>query len=155
MLYRHEACLTILHIVNASVFQCLLHWAKNIIQQLNPQYIFCSNQFAISVDCEWSRFSDWSECSVSCGGGIQRRRRTVLVEAERGGRRCIGRTEETRICNSKICPTPAGENLINCQQFSIFCSLFLPKVMLKISLITDERNVIISSVLNDNHTASK
>ena len=64
----------------------------------------------ISVDCEWSRFSDWSECSVSCGGGIQRRRRTVLVEAERGGRRCIGRSEETRICNSKLCPTPAGAN---------------------------------------------
>ena len=86
------------------------------------EFTFILIRFVISVDCEWSRFSDWSECSVSCGGGIQRRRRTILVEADRGGRRCVGRSEETRICNSKSCPRPAGNILTNFKILPIFPS---------------------------------
>ena len=86
------------------------------------KFIVTLKRFVISVDCEWSRFSDWSECSVSCGGGIQRRRRTILVEADRGGRRCAGRSEETRICNSRSCPRPAGKILTNYKILLIFPS---------------------------------
>ncbi len=65
--------------------------------------------FCSAVNCEWSRFSDWGECSVSCGGGIQQRRREVLVQAENGGRRCVGRAEESRICNPHSCAGKAKE----------------------------------------------
>ena len=104
--YHHRDLSIGMGLVSNLVLNCIICVTSLFIAQ--RQSFFAEHQFAISVDCEWSRFSDWSECSVSCGGGIQRRRRTVLVEAERGGRRCIGRTEETRICKTDICPNPAG-----------------------------------------------
>ena len=104
--YHHRDLSIGMGLVSNLVLNCIICVTSLFIAQ--RQSFFAEHQFAISVVCEWSRFSDWSECSVSCGGGIQRRRRTVLVEAERGGRRCIGRTEETRICKTDICPNPAG-----------------------------------------------
>eukprot|EP00095_Tigriopus_kingsejongensis_P001320 maker-scaffold249_size238305-snap-gene-1.12 protein:Tk01320 transcript:maker-scaffold249_size238305-snap-gene-1.12-mRNA-1 annotation:"PREDICTED: hemicentin-1-like" len=61
------------------------------------------------VDCEWSNYGDWSRCSASCGGGVESRERTVLTEARNGGRRCIGRNRETRICNAESCSTTTEE----------------------------------------------
>ena len=40
------------------------------------------------VDCELSEWSDWSECSVTCGSGMQVRVRSILTEPADGGRKC-------------------------------------------------------------------
>ncbi len=54
------------------------------------------------VDCQWS---EWSECSVNCGGGIQTR--TIKTEAQGGGEQCIGSFQQT--CNTNPCPWRRGE----------------------------------------------
>lgn len=56
------------------------------------------------MDCLWSNYGDWSSCSVSCGRGVQQRKRMILQEAESGGRSCQGEATETRPCLSRACP---------------------------------------------------
>lgn len=48
----------------------------------------------------WSPFS---ECSVSCGEGLQVRTREVAVEPVSGGNPCSS-TEEKQRCNNGGCP---------------------------------------------------
>jgi len=56
-------------------------------------------------DGGWSDFGDWSECSASCAGGIQKRTRSCTNPAPaNGGAECVGETEETRECNTGPCP---------------------------------------------------
>ena len=52
------------------------------------------------VDCVWSAFGDWGDCSVTCGpGGVERRRRKMLQQAKGGGRPCRSEDAvETRLC---------------------------------------------------------
>ena len=61
------------------------------------------------MDCMWSRFGEWSQCSASCGGGTQRRSRRVLLDATGGGRRCSGKSEETKSCNLNSCNIGKGK----------------------------------------------
>lgn len=59
-----------------------------------------------SADCVVGSWSEWSDCSVSCGGpGAQRRTREVKSRAKQGGSPCP-KLEETRDgCNANIpCP---------------------------------------------------
>merc|ERR1719443_630320 len=54
------------------------------------------------TDCELSHWSDFSDCSAKCGGGIQMRSRQILVQAENGGAQC-GATSENRECGVESC----------------------------------------------------
>ena len=60
------------------------------------------------IDCLWSGFSDWSECSSSCGEGVQTRSRKILQPAESGGNECTGKEREERICIMKPCKGKTG-----------------------------------------------
>ena len=60
--------------------------------------------FSGPVNCLWSGFGDWSECSVSCGQGTQQRKRMVLQKASNGGQTCSGASKETRTCLKEACP---------------------------------------------------
>ena len=53
----------------------------------------------ILVDCKWS---NWSECSASCGFAIQQR--TVLKEAQNDGQQCQGKS--LRYCRQEACSKP-------------------------------------------------
>jgi len=55
------------------------------------------------VDCVLSDWSPWSACTVTCGGGVQTRTRTVLVPPAFGGAPC-GPLVETQPCNTQPCP---------------------------------------------------
>ena len=72
-------------------------------------------------DCEFKRYDyypgqvlcgpvrqveegQWSDCSQDCGGGWQRRSRTVKQKAAFGGKQCDGCAAETRACNTHNCP---------------------------------------------------
>ena len=60
--------------------------------------------FIFSVHCKWSSWGRWSECSKSCGGGSQEKRRTEATTAKYGGRECRGRNNRTRSCKTQHCP---------------------------------------------------
>lgn len=58
----------------------------------------------LSVDCEWSRFGNWSSCSKSCGVGIKTRKRHKIKMAFHGGKECHGKYEKVAQCNQQDCP---------------------------------------------------
>ncbi|CAF0766279.1 unnamed protein product [Rotaria sordida] len=57
--------------------------------------IICSNEIS-----RLSNWSEWDVCSKSCGGGIQKRRRTCLSN----GGKCNECLDEIRLCNELPCP---------------------------------------------------
>ncbi|UJR23891.1 hypothetical protein I4U23_026863 [Adineta vaga] len=61
---------------------------------------FCPEIICSSDSSRLSVWSEWDECSKSCGNGIQKRRRTCLSNNES----CNECLEETRVCNESPCP---------------------------------------------------
>ncbi|KAK2164299.1 hypothetical protein LSH36_66g05030 [Paralvinella palmiformis] len=51
----------------------------------------------------WSAWGAWSECSVTCAGGKQKRKRECTVPLY-GGQPCLGHNVELRPCASTPCP---------------------------------------------------
>lgn len=58
----------------------------------------------VLVDGGFSEWDDWTECSVSCGGGGQTRTRRCDNPAPQfGGLDCVGDMTECQACNIKPC----------------------------------------------------
>ena len=55
------------------------------------------------VDGEWSLWTKWSMCNVTCAGGLQHRYRICTLTAH-GGSDCNGTAEEYTECNTDPCP---------------------------------------------------
>ena len=62
-----------------------------------------------SVDCQWSTWSNWTDCSATCGGGTQLRSRLVEQVAQNGGLICSGSLVESKACNTQTCVPPQGK----------------------------------------------
>ena len=56
------------------------------------------------VDCQWSTYGEWSECSKSCEGGFMTSNRTKIGEPMFGGKECDGNETRTEVCNMNSCP---------------------------------------------------
>ena len=66
--------------------------------------------FFFLVDGAWSEWSEFGDCSASCGGGAQSRTRTCTNPApQHGGKDCDGLAEESQECNSQQCPSKEGK----------------------------------------------
>jgi len=64
------------------------------------------NEGECPVDCEWSSWMPWTQCSVTCGGGSQTRVRFPNNPAAAyGGADCVGDDEECQDCNLQPCPS--------------------------------------------------
>lgn len=57
----------------------------------------------ILVDGFWLNWSNWSDCSKSCGRGFMYRTR-VCEDPKYGGSECVGVSNETMPCNPSSCP---------------------------------------------------
>ena len=56
-----------------------------------------------AVDGKWQAWASWGGCSVTCGGGTQRRERACLGPFF-GGAACQGPQDEYRQCGAQRCP---------------------------------------------------
>ena len=65
------------------------------------------NDSPCKIDCQMTEWSAWSACSVDCGGGTQKRTRTMTRENQHNGKTCPPGRED-RACNISECP-------INCE----------------------------------------
>eukprot|EP00397_Hematodinium_sp_SG-2012_P001621 GEMP01001625.1.p1 GENE.GEMP01001625.1~~GEMP01001625.1.p1 ORF type:complete len:660 (+),score=106.93 GEMP01001625.1:1164-3143(+) len=54
-------------------------------------------------DCAFSNWSDWTVCTVQCGGGQKERARQITTQAENGGRPCDGFEKGIAPCNTQSC----------------------------------------------------
>ncbi len=67
------------------------------------------NPNACPIDCVVGDWTDWEECSVTCGGGEQERSREIVVYDDHGGALCSDYDLfETQDCNDNQCP-------VNCE----------------------------------------
>ena len=69
----------------------------------------------------WEEWTDWSECTASCGGGQQIRSRNKQVE-KYGGDPCEGLAQEVKPCNTHFCPSELAQ-FVACVKrlLPIFC----------------------------------
>lgn len=57
------------------------------------------------VDCVVTPWSEWSECSVTCGKGFIMKTRMIKIQAQNGGRRCPFKLVKKKKCREKNCRT--------------------------------------------------
>ena len=63
------------------------------------------NRCLFSVDGGWSNWSQWTDCSVTCGDGtITRFRQCDNPQPASGGVTCTGDATESSDCNEASCP---------------------------------------------------
>merc|ERR1719510_2859464 len=56
------------------------------------------------IDCVWDTWSNYTDCSQTCGGGFQTRSRIVKTPPKYGGAACPGDAFESQVCNDQSCP---------------------------------------------------
>ena len=72
----------------------------------NLMNIFYRNFYSFSlVDCEWEDWSEWGDCSKTCGGGVKTGSRGKLQEEQFGGIPCDGEATRQQDCNPDQCPS--------------------------------------------------
>ncbi len=70
--------------------------------------------------------SAWSECSVTCGGGVQQRKLDCSQSNTKG---CTGQTDtETRDCNTQDCPSKLKIIVLYSEKRTILNNLLFNKV---------------------------
>ena len=85
--------------------ECLNQTPKEDIELKGEHFlckIFVIYHSILVIDCLWSGYSDWSECSVTCGKGSQSRTRKVLQQSSTGGKDCDGEAVETISCDGPV-----------------------------------------------------
>ena len=80
-----------------------LAWTfHNVVQQYSAfKTVFWF--FLFSVDGFWMEWSEWNECTRTCGGGTQEKNRTCFGPYF-GGLPCDGDEIKTQACNTQPCP---------------------------------------------------
>uniref|UniRef100_A0A665VWV4 Thrombospondin-1-like n=1 Tax=Echeneis naucrates TaxID=173247 RepID=A0A665VWV4_ECHNA len=57
------------------------------------------------IDGGWGPWSPWDTCTVTCGGGVQTRKRLCSDPVPKyGGKDCVGEATMSQLCNKQDCP---------------------------------------------------
>ena len=84
----------------------LLHIPWKILQKILKEISNLIVKLLISVDGGWDKWSVWSKCSVTCGGGTHERYRSCTNPApQHGGADCTGQDVMSEACNTNNCPS--------------------------------------------------
>nr|XP_040023734.1 SCO-spondin [Gasterosteus aculeatus aculeatus] len=69
----------------------------------------CKSVPGCYVDGGWSQWGAWTDCSLSCGGGVKfRRRQCDNPSPQSSGRGCLGVAEQQMSCNMHLCTDSVG-----------------------------------------------
>lgn len=105
------------------IFSCFID-PGSLRTPLNMKSKGSSNQMSNSssngaVNCMVSDWSQWSECSRTCGKGRRERRRLIKVEAQNGGEACPTKLVQRRKCrkNKPCCKCSLPFFTIVCTEF--------------------------------------
>ena len=130
------------------VFLCLLVYIHVVEAEKAPTWDEC--------ECEWGTWKPWSSCTATCGGGYQRRSRSVWhldIPNCQGFEACAtpGSGWQTRACNTHCynggsfisygsyngyCRCPAGKKGSCCQESkSVHCFVSVLSIDTPISII--------------------
>uniref|UniRef100_A0A3Q2NPG0 ADAM metallopeptidase with thrombospondin type 1 motif 18 n=1 Tax=Fundulus heteroclitus TaxID=8078 RepID=A0A3Q2NPG0_FUNHE len=60
-----------------------------------------------AIHGQWSAWSQWSDCSRTCGGGVTYRERSCTNPPQNNGRFCPGSSRVNQLCNTRPCPLNA------------------------------------------------
>ncbi|XP_052279811.1 A disintegrin and metalloproteinase with thrombospondin motifs 7-like isoform X4 [Dreissena polymorpha] len=72
-----------------------------------------------AIDGEWGQWTHWSQCSRSCGAGVEHSQRHCDNPApSHGGKYCLGERKKFRICNTEECPDEITFNQVQCEGFN-------------------------------------
>ena len=77
---------------------------KTIIKEYYHINLFNLCNLSVLVDCVWSTFGKWSDCSTTCGGGTRFSTRTIIQQSLHGGKECKGEDTQSENCNEAPCP---------------------------------------------------
>lgn len=88
-----------LHLRGPVCLHCGSYWTCTLLVPVPvPSYLACP-----TVDGKWQAWASWGGCSVTCGGGTQRRER-ICSGPFFGGAACQGPQDEFRQCSAQRCP---------------------------------------------------
>jgi len=72
----------------------------------SPEESIPCNSFTCDRDCTLNKWTEWTPCSVACGGGFQEKKKHILIPT-RGEGRCpkemSGMRYDRRMCNTQKC----------------------------------------------------
>lgn len=74
---------------------------------------FLIKHYYFTVDGGYSEWTEFSECTVTCGGGVHKRTRECTNPAPaNGGMNCegLGLAMESEYCNVEPCPTQPAQD---------------------------------------------
>ncbi len=83
--------------------------------------------FSLAVNGNWSLWSNWTDCSQPCGGGIMSRNRTCdNPMTASGGKFCSGLPDDQQDCNTGSCASFFSSTCNGWKAFNLFvCLSFL------------------------------
>lgn len=90
-------------VVSLSSYSFTYHYNIKSLSPTSP--IDFNNKSTYPKNCITSLWSNWTECSVKCGDGVQTRERHVTQHPINGGTEC-GITNEIRECTIPCTPEP-------------------------------------------------
>ena len=76
------------------------------------KYTFYGSIFNLLVNCKWSSYSEWSECSATCGEANRTARRTIDHQALYGGKECKGEPTKYQPCELEPCIGSSNKKVI-------------------------------------------